>query len=286
VSQIAPHHAVRTHFDVEGTSVAALDSAPLGRTTGTALFVPGYTGSKEDFVPLLDPLAAAGYRVVAIDQPGQYQSPGPSAPSAYTVEWLGGVVRGVAEQIGEVHLVGHSFGGLVSRAAVITAPERFRSLTLLCSGPDAIAGARRETMTRLEPLLPLGMGAIYDEMEKASQLDPKWLRSSSELRIFLRERFVTSSAAGLRGMGDALGAEPDRTWELAATAVPILVCHGENDDAWLPPVQADMAKRLDAWHIVVPAAAHSPAIENTAATVAALAEFWHSLQNGSSDSVR
>ncbi len=41
------------------------------------LFVPGYTGTKEDFAPLLPLLAAAGLRAVAMDLPGQYETPGP-----------------------------------------------------------------------------------------------------------------------------------------------------------------------------------------------------------------
>ena len=40
-----------------------------------ALLIPGYTGSKENFLPVLEPLAAAGRTVVAIDLRGQYQSP-------------------------------------------------------------------------------------------------------------------------------------------------------------------------------------------------------------------
>ena len=50
--------------------------------------VAGYTGSKEDFAPLLAPLSASGYRVVAIDQRGQYESPGPDDPSRYSVAEL------------------------------------------------------------------------------------------------------------------------------------------------------------------------------------------------------
>ena len=42
-------------------------------------------------------------------------------------------------------------------------------------------------------------------------------------------------------MADAMLGEPDRVPELAAAGVPILVAHGEADDAWLPHVQADMA---------------------------------------------
>lgn len=275
VTQLAPHHAVRTQFNVLATTIAGWDAAPPN-AVGTALLVPGYTGSKEDFVPLFDPLFAAGYRVVAIDQPGQYESPGPDSPLDYGIPWLGSVVRAVASALddGPVHLLGHSFGGLVARASVLAAPTEVRSLTLLCSGPDAIGGARRRRMAELEPLLPLGMAAIYEQIEQGARLDPSWQQPPAELEAFLKKRFIASSAAGLRGMGDALGAEPDLTEDLAATRVPVLVCHGENDDAWLPPVQAEMARRLDARYVVIPRAAHSPAIENTGATVAALTRFW------------
>jgi pimeloyl-ACP methyl ester carboxylesterase len=264
--------------------VAGWDASPAGVKRGTALFVPGYTGSKEDFAPLFDPLTDAGYRVVAIDQPGQYESPGPDSPPGYTVEWLAAVVRTVGTALGDgpVHLVGHSFGGLVARAAVLAAPAESRSLTLLGSGPEAIAGPRRDRMERLEPLLPSGMGAVYDAMEAAARLDPRWRETSPELAAFLKKRFVVSSAAGLQGMGDALTSEPDRTAALAATGVPVLVCHGENDDAWLPPVQADMATRLGARHEVIPGAAHSPAIENTAPTVTALLKFWTAVDQAES----
>ena len=42
-------------------------------------------------------------------------------------------------------------------------------------------------------------------------------------------------------MADAMLDEPDRVAELAAVGLPLLVAHGEADDAWLPHVQADMA---------------------------------------------
>ena len=56
---------------------------PAGRRRGTALLVPGYTGSKEDFIALLAPLAAAGFRAVAVDQRGQYETGGPPVEAVY-----------------------------------------------------------------------------------------------------------------------------------------------------------------------------------------------------------
>jgi len=93
-------------------------------------------------------------------------------------------------------------------------------------------------------------------------------------REFYSRRFLANSAAGLRGMADAMLGEPDRVPELVAAGVPILVAHGEADDAWLPHVQEDMAARLGARHEVILNAIHSPAIENPPATIAVLLDFW------------
>jgi pimeloyl-ACP methyl ester carboxylesterase len=252
-------------------TVAVLDAAAVGGDpVGTALLVPGFTGSKEDFILILDTLVEAGFRVVAMDQPGQYQSPGPARRSAYTVRWLGGVVDEVAAALGDpdLHLLGHSFGGLVARAAVLARPDRYRSLTLMCSGPAAIDGNRRERMARLEPYARLGMAALYAELEREAGPAPE------PLGEFLRARFLASTPAGLFGMSDALLSEPDLVPELRLTGVPVLVCFGEHDDAWPPPLQRDMARRLGARVEVVAGAAHSPAAERPAATAKILAGFW------------
>jgi pimeloyl-ACP methyl ester carboxylesterase len=70
-------------------------------------------------------------------------------------------------------------------------------------------------------------------------------------------------------MGVALRTEPDRVDELAAalrvTGTPVAVIAGADDDAWPLPDQQDMATRLGTELVVIPDAAHSPAVENPAA---------------------
>jgi pimeloyl-ACP methyl ester carboxylesterase len=276
VTQLAPHHATPRLLSLPSATVAVLDAVPSVEPRGVALLVPGYTGSKEDFAPILDRLCTAGYRVVAMDQPGQYQSPGPPDREAYTISWLGGVVDEVAAALGDepVHLLGHSFGGLVARAAVLARPQRYRSLILLCSGPAAINGARRERMARLEPIASGGMAAVHAAMQLEAADDPRQAAVSTAVREFLRTRFVASSLAGLFGMADALRTEPDRVAELRGSGVPTLVCFGADDDAWDPALQRDMARRLGARLRVVENAGHSPAIDRPGETVAALTTFW------------
>jgi pimeloyl-ACP methyl ester carboxylesterase len=244
------------------------------------LLVAGYTGSKEDFAPLLAPLAQAGVRAVALDQRGQFESPGPDDPSAYGVAELAADLLAVTgrlrqESAGPLHLVGHSFGGLVARAAVLADPAAFTSLTLLGSGPGRLTGHRADLLDHLGPLLETGgVAAVHEAMEQLATADPRAQAVPAATRAFLTRRFLRNDPAGLRGMADAMLSEPDRVDELAATGVPVLVAHGEADDAWTPAAQAAMARRLGARHEVVPGSVHSPAVENPPRTLEVLLDFW------------
>ena len=284
--QLTAHDAARVSFPGRTGALAALDTGATD--TGTVLLVARFTGSKEDFAPLLTPIAEAGLRAVAIDQRGQFESPGPEDPTGYTVTELAADVVAVgrrlrAESPGPLHLLGHSFGGLVARGAVLAEPSLFDSLTLLGSGPAGLTGPRAELLAHLTPLLDAGgVQLVNDTLEQLAMTDPRAQAVPAPTSEFLRRRFLSNSAAGLRGMADAMLAEPDRVAERAATGVPVLVAHGSADDAWSPAAQADMARRLGARHEVIVQAVHSPAIENRADTLRVLLSFWADL-SGASD---
>ncbi|MEO6504066.1 MAG: alpha/beta hydrolase [Jatrophihabitantaceae bacterium] len=279
---------MRTDFTLPSGSIAALDTSlasPAGSPPGprpVVLLAPGYTGSKEDFLPLLRPLAEAGYRAVAIDLRGQFESAWATSPAGYTLQALAEDVCHLAAELAPaesgVHLLGHSLGGLVGRAAVLAKRELFDSFTLMSSGPDAITGPRRTLLDAGELVLASrGMAGLWSQLEFSARADPKYARSSPALLAFLRTRFMATDPVGLQVMGQELRTAQDRTAELAGTGLPTLVLHGESDDAWTPPAQADMARRLGAAHAVIAGAAHSPAVENPAATMRALLDFWQGL---------
>src|SRR5207302_5679127 len=109
-----PHCVRGTECALPTGPLAALDGRPDGPVAATAVLVPGFTGSKEDFLPLLEPLAAAGVRAVALDLRGQCDSPGLADPAGYRIEGFGADVRtllGLVADGGPLHLLGHSFGG-------------------------------------------------------------------------------------------------------------------------------------------------------------------------------
>lgn len=260
-----------------GGPLAVLTAGPPQPTRCPVLLVPGFTGSKEDFLGLLNPIAAAGHPVLTYDQRGQYQSVGPDDSEAYTVSALAGDVRQLVDHLGggPVHLLGHSFGGLVARRAVLDDPSRYRSLVLLGSGPSGIPGQRAVWLRRLRRVLDYGgVPAVWEATKALSAGNPASAALSPQMQEFLRTRFLASNDVGMGVMGAALLHEPDTVDQLRDTEVPVLVAHGEDDDAWPAAVQAEMAERLAARYVAVPGAGHSPAAEAAEATVATLLEFW------------
>jgi pimeloyl-ACP methyl ester carboxylesterase len=91
---------------------------------------------------------------------------------------------------------------------------------------------------------------------------------------------LASAPGALLGMAAGLTGEPDRVDELRATGLPLLVLHGDADDAWSPAVQGQMAERLGARYVVVPDSAHSPAVENATVTAAAMNAFFDDVEAG------
>ena len=268
-----PEGVERTSVDIPGGPLAVLDAGTAER--GTVVLVPGFTGSKEDFRLLLKPLADAGFRAVAVDQRGQHESDGPDDESAYTVEVLGNDLLQLVKALddGPVHLVGHSFGGLVGRAAVLQEPAAFRSFVLMDSGPAGLTGARADILPFLrEILLEGGVEALW---EASQQLPPHPEKPAvtAEVQYFLRARMLGNTPAGLLGTATALTSEPDRVVELRDSGVSCLVLYGEKDDAWLPAQQAEMAERLGCQAVVIQGAWHSPAVEQPEQTLAALLAF-------------
>ena len=277
-----PPRVQATWLTTKRGDLAALVGAPTGDVRRSpALLVPGIMGSKEDFIAVLAPLAAAGHPVTALDQRGQYESPGSDDPTAYDVASLAEDVAEVASALGEpVHLVGHSFGGLVSRAAALAAPEALRSLTLLDSGPSAVPHPSSTNLALLDKVLPVMDLAQIWVAKRQIDAENEPVPPTPEMEDWLRRRFLANHPTSLLRIAEQLLAEPDRVDDLATLDLPILVAYGETEDAWPPPVQELMAERLGAAHIVISRSGHSPAAEQPEVTAQVLSHFWAQVESG------
>jgi pimeloyl-ACP methyl ester carboxylesterase len=242
--------------------------------------LPGFTGSKEDFNPLHTHLTARGYRVVALDGRGQYESDGPELDeSAYAQQELARDVLAQAEAVGTpVHLVGHSLGGQIARAAVLLDHSPFLSLTLMASGPAQISVPQQQRVKLLQDALAvMTMAEVWDAiqaMEPPEDTDAGDLDEGLADREDLRRRWLGNKPAQLLATGRQLCFEPDRVAELAAVPLPFHVLSGSRDDTWPVPLLDDMARRLRAHRTVVQGAEHSPNTDNPLETARAFADFW------------
>ncbi len=241
---------------------------------GTVLLVPGWTGSKEDFLAVLEPLARRGWTAVAYDQRGQYESRGPDEESAYSLAAFAHDLLDVAAGLGQVHLVGHSFGGLVSREAVLASGgEGFASLTLLCSGPGPLPPGHRDKLGAMHAALPQVPLPVIWDVKEAADREGGWSPPSDEVGAFMRTRFESNNPYALRAKTAILLDTPDRTGELAALAAqgfPVGVVYGPDDDAWPLTEQDAVAAAVGTVPVVVPGTGHSPAAEEPEAAAEAL----------------
>ena len=312
-----PSGVRRLTIETSRGKFAALEALPLSgiHERQPALLVPGYTGSKEDFLLILQALAAAGRQVVAIDMRGQFETPGADDAAVYQLgalaadvamvaDWLSAGHDGAAASTGGprsgpsgpgarpsspgggggMHLLGHSLGGLVAREVLLARAARVSSLTLMSSGPGALTGPRslilQALLAELDGIAPDRLGAEVERIWR-TRLEPEALAGSVPPAIidFLGTRLLSSSPTGLRTMAETLLTCPDRTAALARlNSVPLMVLYGENDDAWDPAAQEDMAARLRAQRICIPAAAHSPAVEAPETTASTLTSFWNATE--------
>ncbi|MFV0133781.1 alpha/beta fold hydrolase [Streptomyces sp. HMX87] len=261
---------------------------------GVVLMLPGFTGSKEDFTLLHEPLAARGYRTVAVDGRGQYESDGPADDeSAYAQPELAQDVLAQVAALGTrslatrspLHLLGHSLGGQIARATVLLDHSPFRSLTLMSSGPAQISVSQQQRVKLLrDALAVMSMDEVWDAIQAMGppeEVGGPARGLADEER--LRRRWLGTRPAQLVATGRQLCTEPDRVAELAAVPLPFHVLSGERDDTWPVPLLDDMAVRLNARRTVIPGAEHSPNTDQPLATAAALADFWDTVPRGTTD---
>ena len=290
-----PDGVRRTTIRTARGAFAALEAAPASGVCerDAALLVPGYTGSKEDFLSILDLLADDSRHVVAIDMRGQFETAGAREPDGYAAAALGADILAIMHATGARHLVGHSYGGLIGREAVLAAAgAEFSSFTLMSSGPGALTGPRARDLRAM--LAALGVAADGSDGGGGERPDKDALRAGiaelwrshlepeatatgvpGDIVAFLGRRMLGNDPDGLVLMAAHMLAAPDRTAELARLdQLPMLVIYGEDDNTWSPVAQENMARRLGARRLCIPAAVHSPAVEAPATTASALTQFW------------
>jgi cytochrome P450/pimeloyl-ACP methyl ester carboxylesterase len=277
VSGLYPNRRYRVR--VLKTSLGAVRTITAGDRGPAVVLCPGLVGSAEDYAPMLPAIAAAGFRAVAYDFRGHYESLGNRSDgtagerSGHTVERHAEELLALVEAFagGEpAHVAGHSLGGFVARKAALRRPASFRSLTLIASGPHMSSERLRKALLSFdEALLTKGTGLMWPII---ARILPD---SDGERRALWRRRLDTMRMPFLGGMLRSLAEESDLGGELRGAAYPKMVMHGSRDRRLWPHAEmAAYAEAAAAAHVIVPETGHSPMLERTAETAERLIAFW------------
>lgn len=249
------------------------DEAVAGSTP--ALLVPGFTGSKEDFTPFMPYLAQRGRAALAYSQRGQADSAAPVGVKNYRLSDFVGdlieVARSMGAQENPVHLLGHSFGGVIARQAAVKAPELFRSVTLFSTGP------RPPESMRWTPLRQRLLSSTTGKRLSAWYIS-QFLSEDPREELIAHRSLVTSEDS-LMGAAFILARYPDVCVPLRQSGLPVLITHGVGDSVWPERMHRQEAQVLGARYETIPDAKHSAQLENPAVLADVVTRFWEDVES-------
>lgn len=247
------------------------------------VLVPGFTGSKEDFIAVLPRLAGTGIGALAYDQRGQFESDRGVDAGAYALGELAADLAGLVQEVAQrfalssaPRIVGHSFGGLVVQEAVAAELLTPASIVLLCSGAGALPPERWGSLPDLvDALEHSDLATIWRIMRQLEQ-EEDIVPPPPDVLAFLERRWHANDPVQVREVARQLMSTAPATERVRVRVplVPIVVMWGEHDDAWPVSDQARMAARLGVPGIALPGLGHSPNAQDAAALVAALLRAW------------
>ena len=202
------------------------------------VLVHGFPETAHEWVHVMGPLAAAGYRVVAPFTRGLSGGARPEPVEEYHVRHLAADVVGIAAAIdpGPFHLVGHDWGALIAWYIAATSPASVRSLTSVSvPHPRPFADARagdadqQERSAYIATFRTPGTGEDFllggdgDVLRQAfAELDPA--DAEAHVAVLSDRAAMTAALNYYRAWDDSL----DR---LGPVEVPTLFVWGSDDPA-------------------------------------------------------
>jgi len=278
-----PQAAVVEQWQLRGGHRAVMHSG-LGDADQWVVMIPGFTGSKEDFIALPDLLADSDVGMLTFDQFGQYESAASDDPRAYALSALAEDVHSIIAmaraRFGRTdppHLLGHSFGGLVAQQALVQPGFEVQSFIALCTGPGALPPERWGALPELVAALPhTDLAELWErklELDAAAGVP----EPPHEIQAFLRTRWVRNHPNQLKQFAHTLMEQPsfvDLLKPRVSEGLAMSVMWGEFDDAWPIPMQQHMATELNVLGFEIPGVGHSPNAEDPERTVSALLQAF------------
>jgi pimeloyl-ACP methyl ester carboxylesterase len=253
-SKTIQHNGITTAYYDEG-------SGPV------LLLLHGFTGSKLDFHDQIANFSDR-YRVVVPDNRGHGESTNTDAESSYTLEVLLEDLESFVSvlNLGKIHLLGHSMGGMVALRYGIKHHQRLASLMLMdtSSAPLNMPPAMREAMQGI--VEEKGLAGLVQMMRAAPKSqevqsgidflgeDEHWCR--------IEEKLQQMDLVAYRALAAALGDAADLTDALAAISCLTTIIVGEADMPFVEPSRKMAEGIVDSRLCIIEGASHCPQYEN------------------------
>ena len=280
-------------FTVEGRRTVV---ATAGRSGDPALvLIHGFGGSTFGWRHVMEPLAASGWYVVALDLPG-FGLAEKGWGGAYDHASHARFVLAAMDQldISQAVIAGHSMGGNVVSWVAALAPERVRGLALIDAAivsptvtPSSAAGRalslpplRRATRILIRSAFTEAtfgelLGSAFAVKSAATPETIRGYAAASQLEDWDLALLGIIRDAGANALPESIAAIVDR----AGAPIPTLILWG-SEDSWVPIAAGEVLHEAlpAAAYVVLPGLGHVPFEEAPAAFTIALQEWLTALK--------
>lgn len=178
------------------------------------------------------PLAAAGHRVIAYDQPGfGFSDDPPEFGLCYRQDFVVKLMDALG--LPKLLLVGHSQAGGLVVGAALQSPERFSGVVVLGTGsllpPLATPQRDVEPPAEGEPTLADTRALLESNLHRRAIITPQLLTDYH--RMSIARNFTNARRRAAAGSGKAPGAGTPLWQRLGEVSVPLMMIYGANDRA-------------------------------------------------------
>lgn len=220
-------------------------------------------------------ILASTHRVIRPELRGIGASSAPPGP--YLMEALAGDIAAVLDALGveRAPIVGHSLGGYVALAFARMYTERVQRLALVCSRLSADTALQAQRRNELADRAESSSSVLeIVETMLPALLAPQTLRRCPQIATRVRAMASVQSPLGLAALLRGMALR-DASYDIAADlAMPVLVIAGAEDSILqTAEARASAAAFPNGRAVILPECAHTPMLEDAAATASALEAF-------------
>lgn len=259
------------------------------------MVVHGGPGLDESyFHPGIDPLSKK-YRVITYDQRGSGRSKGTLDTARLSVDQYVEDIEGLRKSLGlkKIHLLGHSFGGLMSLLYATKYPENLQSLILVGAGcakdsttmpKTAKTVEQRTTQADKDTVAKMTAAGYFNTREGRSKLFPilwkPYVYDKEKTRL-ISTSISDSFSFIMKHIGKTFATSVlyDKLNErLTVVKMPTLILHGDFDP--LPLSTAELTHQLvkNSKLVVFKNCGHFPFIEQQEMFIKVVNDFLHSTE--------